>query len=187
MTSDKKRKMLLHTCCAPCAIGIIEQLKKEYDLTLYFYNPNIYPKDEYEKRLEEVRKISEKFGVDLVEGKYDCDEWMKVIKGHEEDKEGGERCGICFYFRLEKTAEFARDEGFDVFTTTLSVSPHKNSKIINLTGEELGEKHGVVFLREDFKKDYEKSVELSKRYGLYRQNYCGCLFSLNNSIASPKL
>lgn len=124
-----------------------------------------------------------------IEGDYAPDRWLKAVKGHEEDKEGGERCNICFNFRLEKTSEFAKENDFDIFTTTLTISPHKNSKMINLIGKELEGTYNIIFLGSDFKKEdgYKKSIELSKRFGLYRQHYCGCIFSLNSSIASPKL
>ncbi len=189
MISKEKKKVLLHVCCAPCATHVINRLKLAYNLTFFFYNPNIYPEYEYKKRLENAKKIAEKLRVPLVEGKYDPDNWLKAVKGYEEDKEGGERCSICFNFRLEKAAKYAKENNFNLFTTTLTISPYKNSKIINLIGKDLEQKYNIPFFESDFKKEdgYKKSIELSKRFDLYRQHYCGCVFSLNSSIASPKL
>ncbi|MBW2996611.1 epoxyqueuosine reductase QueH [Candidatus Woesearchaeota archaeon] len=166
------KKLLLHVCCAPCSTHVIEELKENYDLTLFFYNPNVEPINEYEKRLNEAERYAEAMGIPIIIGDYDIIDWYNAIQGHENDEEGGERCSICFRFRLNKTAQIAKEKGFDLFTTTLTVSPYKNAEIINKIGKEFDN-----FLEKDFKKGYMHSVELSKHYNLYRQNYCGCLFS----------
>ncbi|MEE9525027.1 MAG: epoxyqueuosine reductase QueH [Candidatus Woesearchaeota archaeon] len=167
-------KLLLHTCCAPCSTHVIEELRKEYDVTLFFYNPCIEPINEYGRRLEEAEKYAEAMDIPIIVGDYDVIDWHNAVKGYEDDKEGGDRCSICFRFRLKKTAEVAKERGFDLFTTTLTVSPYKNAEVINEIGKEFNN-----FLERDFKKGYMHSVELSKKYNLYRQNYCGCLFSKN--------
>jgi hypothetical protein len=158
---------------------VITELKKDYTLTLFFYNPNIHPVEEYDKRLKEAKKISEALEVPLIEGDYDSKKWLDAVKGHEKDEEGGKRCRICFRVRLEKIAKLAKEKGFDFFTTTLTVSPYKNAEIINHIGKELEKKDNVKFLSKDFKKKdgYGKSIELSKEHNLYRQHYCGCVYS----------
>jgi predicted adenine nucleotide alpha hydrolase (AANH) superfamily ATPase len=173
------KKLLLHVCCAPCSTHVIEVLKQNYELTLFFYNPNVEPLNEYEQRLITAEEFAKKLNLPIIIGDYDNIEWHNAVKGHEQDEEGGERCGICFRYRLEKTAQLAKEEGFDIFTTTLTVSPFKNPETINKIGKELREKHNIEFLEADFKKDngYMHSVELSKEHNLYRQNYCGCLCS----------
>jgi len=173
------KKLLLHVCCAPCSTHVIKVLNKEYDLTLFFYNPNVEPINEYSLRLEDAEKLAEKLNIPIIVGDYDNIEWHNAVKGHEQDLEGGERCKICFRYRLDKAAELAKQEEFDFFTTTLTVSPYKNAELINKIGKELEEKYNIKFLESDFKKEegYKDSIELSKHYGLYRQNYCGCLFS----------
>lgn len=164
-------KLLLHVCCAPCSTHVIEELKKDYDITLFFYNPNVEPIEEYNKRLKNAEKLAKELDLPLIVGDYDNKEWHDAIKGHEQDKEGGERCNLCFKFRLEKTAELAEE----LFTTTLTVSPYKNHEIINKIGKNISEN----FLESNFKKEdgYKHSIELSKKHNLYRQHYCGCLFS----------
>jgi predicted adenine nucleotide alpha hydrolase (AANH) superfamily ATPase len=148
-------------------------------VTLLFYNPNIHPNEEYNKRLNEAIKFSKIVEMPLVELKEDEKLWFEKVKKHEHEKEGGDRCSICFKHRLDKTAEIAKTKGFDLFTTTLTVSPYKNSKRINLIGKDLQEKFSVDFLESDFKKGdgYNKSIELSKEHDLYRQHYCGCVYS----------
>lgn len=175
-----KPKLLLHVCCAPCSTHVINELKKNYDITLYFYNPNIHKEDEYKKRLNEVKKIAQKLNIHVVSGKYNVDKWHKAVKGLEKEKEGGKRCNTCFFLRMDDAAKFAKKNKFDYFTTTLTVSPYKNSKMINLIGKRMNEKHKVGFLEKDFKKQdgYKKSIELSKKHNLYRQNYCGCVYSI---------
>ncbi len=168
------RKLLLHVCCAPCAPYIIEELKKDYDITLYYYNPNIELEEEYNKRLESVRILADQHELKLIEEKYNNKEWKDYIKGLEEEPEGGKRCDSCIRFRLEKTAEYAKDN-FDMFATTLTISPYKKSRNINKIGTIIGLANNILFLAKDFSAGYKKSIELSKNF--YRQKYCGCLFS----------
>lgn len=158
---------------------VIERLKDEYDLTLFYYNPNIEPKEEYEKRKAEEQKVCQHFGIPFVEGDYENDAWLLFVKGLENEREGGARCSKCFEFRLNKTAEYAKENGFDLFATTLSVSPHKNTILINQIGENIKNIKKIDFLSENFKKKdgYLRSIQLSKELGLYRQNYCGCHFA----------
>jgi hypothetical protein len=173
------KKLLLHVCCGPCSTHVIEILKQNYDLTLFFYNPNIEPLNEYSLRLEAAEKFAAELGIPIIVGDYDSIEWHSAVKGHEQDEEGGERCSICFRYRLEKTAQLAKEKGFKLFTTTLTVSLYKNANLINQIGRELEEKYNVLFLESDFKKDngYMHSIELSRKHNLYRQKYCGCLYS----------
>lgn len=171
--------MLLHICCAPCSTHVINVLKDRYVITGFFYNPNIHPKEEYIRRLEEVRRFCSEVGMDLVEGEYKPGQWFELVRGHEKDPEGGERCLICYQDRLEETARYASRSAFEFFTTTLTVSPHKNSKSIFSIARRLAGKYNVEFYEEDFKKrdGFKKSVELSKKYHMHRQDYCGCIFS----------
>ena len=173
------KRLLLHVCCAPCSTHVINVLKENYDLTLFFYNPNVEPLNEYSLRLEAAEEFAKEMDIPIIVGDYDSIEWHNAVKGHENDPEGGERCSICFRYRLEKTALTAKEKGFDLFTTTLTVSPYKNAELVNQIGKDLAEKHDVEFLESDFKKDggYMNSVQLSKEHGLYRQHYCGCLCS----------
>ncbi len=174
-----KRKLLLHSCCGPCSTVVIERLKDDFDLTIFYYNPNIEPKEEFEKRKIEEIKVCKHFNIPFVEGEYDNEEWLEFVKGLENEREGGARCEKCFYFRLLKTAQYATQHGFDMFATTLSVSPHKNTIIINKVGQEIEQNEKIEFLPESFKKKdgYLRSINLSKELNLYRQNYCGCHFS----------
>ncbi len=173
-------KLLLHSCCGPCSTHVIEVLKSQYDLTIFYYNPSIFPQDEYLKRLDEQKRYAEIVGVKVLAVNYDENEFLSKIKGLELEKEGGKRCEVCFEIRLRKTAELCKELGFDIFATTLSVSPHKNSNKINEIGKRIAEEIGVKYLEESFKKKdgYLNSIRLSNKYGLYRQNYCGCRFSL---------
>ena len=174
----KREKILLHCCCAPCSTHCIEVLRENYEPILYFYDPNIEPYEEYIKRLDEVRKYSKIVGVELIEGVYDNERWNEFISGYETEPEGGSRCSRCFEFNLSETARKAEELGIRYITTTLTVSPYKNSeKIFKIGHNIVGD--GVEFLETNFKKKdgYKKSIELSKRYKLYRQNYCGCRFS----------
>ncbi len=166
-------KLLLHVCCAPCATAVCERLCEQYDITLFFYNPCIEPKEEHDKRLLEVRRLAEHFKIPLIEGIYDNDSYREVIKGNEGEKEGGKRCTICFDQRLKEAAEI---EGFDLVTTTLTISPHKNAPLINEIGKLYA---GDRWLASDFKKKngYKRSIEMCRELDIYRQNYCGCLFS----------
>lgn len=173
------KKMLLHSCCGPCSTQVIDVLKKDYDLTIFYFNPNIYPNEEYLKRLEEQKRYAKIVGVEVIDGAYDEKDFLKYIKGLESHPEGGERCSKCFEYRLRETARLAKEKNFDIFSTTLTVSPHKNSKIINEIGERISIEEGISYFAGDFKKKdgYKKSIEFSKQYNLYRQNYCGCRFS----------
>ncbi|MFA5031810.1 MAG: epoxyqueuosine reductase QueH [bacterium] len=173
------KKVLLHICCAPCATVGIETLKKEQcEIEGYFFNPNIYPKEEYQKRLLSAQKLSKILDIGLITEEYKPEEWKKTVKGMEKEKEGGQRCAECFRFRLEATAKKAKEKSMPNFTTTLTLSPHKNEKLINYIGQEIGERYSINFLKYDFKKDngFQKSVTLSKQYDIYRQSYCGCEF-----------
>lgn len=177
------KKLLLHACCAPCSSYVIEYLSEFFDITLLYFNPNISPEAEYRKRIGEVERLLHemplKSEVGLLEGRYCPEEFFKLAEGLEELPEGGERCFKCYRQRLEETAKTAKEGGFDYFTTTLSISPHKNAEKLNLIGEELEKEYGIRYLYGDFKKrnGYKRSIELSRIYGLYRQNYCGCIFS----------
>ncbi len=176
--------LLLHSCCGPCSSYVLEVLSQHFNVTVLYFNPNIYPESEYKKRLAEQIKIIDgmpfKNPVSLMECDYDENEFLAAAQGFENEREGGARCEKCFRLRMGKTALLAKENGFDFFTTTLSVSPHKNAPLLNKIGEELSEKHGIKYLYGDFKKKegYKRSIELSAQYDLYRQNYCGCRFSL---------
>ncbi len=180
---DGRKTLLLHGCCAPCSSYVLEYLTEYFDITLLYYNPNIFPGSEYNKRIEEVKRlISEmplKFQVKLIEGEYKPEDFFDIAKGLEHLPEGGERCFRCYRLRLEEAAKAAKEGGYDYFSTTLSISPHKNAEKLNEIGRELEEKYGVKYLYADFKKreGYKRSIELSRIYGLYRQNYCGCIYS----------
>lgn len=176
-------RLLLHSCCGPCSSYVIEYLSKYFDLTVFYYNPNIYPEQEYELRKSTQIELVEKLGgAVMTESDYDPESFYKAVRGLENEPEGGARCAVCFRVRLEATAKLAKEKGFEWFTTTLSVSPHKNSAVINEICFELGEKYGVRALPGDFKKreGYKRSIELSKKFGLYRQNYCGCVYSMHS-------
>ena len=179
----QKKKLLLHSCCAPCSSYVISYLTKYFDITILYYNPNIFPFEEYEKRKEEqlrlINQIDKINNIDFIECNYENDIYNKLIKGLEEEPEKGKRCNVCYELRMEKTAKLAKENNYDYFCTTLSVSPHKNSNMINQIGKELEKKYQIKWLYSDFKKKdgYKKSIELSKKYNLYRQNYCGCVFT----------
>lgn len=179
------KKMLLHSCCGPCSTAVIDRLKGEYDLTIFYYNPSIFPEEEYIHRLSEQMRYVKEAGIDakVIDGTYaDCQKFYDAYKGYETCKEGEERCEICFRMRLDKTAKYAKENGYDIFATTLTVSPHKNAKLINAIGQEISQKYGVEYLVADFKKQdgFLKSIRFAKEYNLYRQDYCGCKFSLRN-------
>jgi len=182
--------LLLHSCCAPCSSYVIEYLSQYFHVTVFYYNPNISELEEYKKRVKEQKRlISEfpaKYNVDFLEGTYDNENYNKMILGLEDCKEGGERCFICYDMRLRETAKVAKAGGFDYFTTTLSISPLKNSAKLNEIGHNFGIEYGIEYLLSDFKKKegYKRSIELSKEYDLYRQNYCGCIFSKNENDRS---
>ena len=175
--------LLLHSCCEPCSSYVLEYLSEYFKITVFYYNPNIYPESEYTKRiLEQQKLISEmhfKNSVSFLAGSYDKEQFYEMAKGLEEVKEGGERCMKCYEMRLKKTAQKAAEGGFDFFTTTLSISPMKNAQKLNEIGRSVGAEYGMEYLLSDFKKKngYKRSIELSAIYGLYRQDYCGCEFS----------
>ncbi|MCH5191009.1 MAG: epoxyqueuosine reductase QueH [Oscillospiraceae bacterium] len=177
--------LLLHSCCAPCSSYCIEYLSQYFNITVFYYNPNIYPEEEYQHRkAEQKRLISEmktKYPVKMLDCDFESEAFYNAVNGLESCREGGERCFACYRLRLQKTAQAAKNGSFDFFTTTLTISPLKNAQKINGIGEELGEKYGVPFLPSDFKKKngYKRSIELSREFSLYRQNYCGCVFSQN--------
>ena len=177
--------LLLHSCCAPCSSYCLEYLSNYFRITVFYYNPNIYPEEEYIKRVEEQRHFIErlpvKHKIEFVEGAFEKDRFYETVKGYEDCKEGGERCFLCYELRLAETAKLAKQMGMDYFTTTLSISPLKNSSKLNEIGEKVGQQYKVAHLSSDFKKKngYKRSVELSNEYEMYRQYYCGCVFSKN--------
>ncbi len=176
-------RLLLHACCAPCSSYCLEYLSDFFDITVFYYNPNIYPESEYTYRTEELKRlVSEmpfKNKVTIEVGNYDPELFYDAVKGLEKEPEGGSRCEKCFELRLRKSAELAKKEKFDYFTTTLSISPLKSAEKLNNIGEKLAKEYGIKYLNSDFKKKdgYKRSLELSREYGLYRQNYCGCVYS----------
>ena len=179
--------LLLHACCAPCSIYCLEYLSQHFSITVLFYNPNISPAEEYQKRVDEIRRlISElpaKNKISLIEGRYLPEEFYSSVKGLELEPEGGKRCPVCFELRLREAALTAKKLGFDYFTTTLSISPLKDAEKLNDIGKMLSDEYGVAYLYSDFKKKngYKRSIELSREYNLYRQNFCGCVFSKRDS------
>lgn len=182
--SGKVPKLLLHSCCAPCSSYVLEYLSRYFDITVLYYNPNIYPPEEFGKRAAEQVRLADEMNpehpVKVVVADYDADEFYSAVRGREGDPEGGARCRICFELRLGKTADYASKHGFDYFTTTLSISPLKNAAVLSEVGAHMAEKYGVAYLFSDFKNrgGYKRSCELSAQYGLYRQDYCGCVFSV---------
>lgn len=179
-------KVLLHICCGICAAPVAERLMCEgHRVTGFFYDPNIHPVDEYEKRLEVAREVARQLGIELIEGPYDRENWFERVKGKEYEPEGGKRCEACFRMRLEKTYACMKKKMFDAFTTTLTVSPLKDAVLVNEIGRDIG---GDKFICADFKKKggYARAMELSKENGLYRQHYCGCIYSLEESYKKEK-
>ncbi len=181
---EKVPTLLLHSCCAPCSSYVLEYLSNYFETTIFYYNPNIYPESEYTKRILEqqtlITKMKTRHPVTFMAGNYDRDRFYAMAKGLEHLKEGGERCFRCYELRLRESAEVAKKCGLDYFTTTLSISPLKNAAKLNEIGIRLSREYGVEYLPSDFKKKngYKRSIELSKKYGLYRQDYCGCEFSV---------
>ncbi len=178
---DTKPTLLLHACCAPCSSYVLEYLHKYFDITIYYYNPNIYPENEYMRRMNELKKFlnETKYNIKLIEEKYIPDEYYNAVKGLEKLGEKSERCYRCYEFRMKKSCIYAKNNNFDYFTTTLSISPYKNSIWINEIGKKLSDEYGIKYLYSDFKKKngYKRSLELSRKYNLYRQDYCGCVYS----------
>ena len=175
--------LLLHSCCAPCSSYCLEYLSSYFNITVFYYNPNIYPPVEYEKRVREqqhfIERLPAKYPISFLEGAYDTERFYEMARGLEQVKEGGERCFRCYELRLRESAEMAKELGMDYFTTTLSISPLKNAEKLNEIGTALAKEYGIAYLNSDFKKKngYKRSVELSEEYGMYRQYYCGCVFS----------
>lgn len=179
----KVPSILLHSCCGPCSTEVISRLTPYFNVTILYYNPNIEPKSEYEKRKQEQIRFINEFKpinkLDYMDCDYDNESFLEMAKGLETEPEGGTRCHRCYELRLSKTAQLAKENGYDYFGTTLTVSPYKNSEVINQIGENIANKLDIKYLYSDFKKEdgYKKSIEYSKQYKLYRQNYCGCHFS----------
>ena len=182
-SSKEGEKLLLHACCAPCSSAVLERIANHFEITIYYYNPNITDEKEYQKRIEEVKKliqlIQPKYKVHLIEGKYEQKKFIELAKGLENEKERGKRCYKCYNLRLKETAKVAENLGFPYFATTLTLSPHKNADWLNQIGENLEKEYHTTYLYSDFKKKngYKRSIELSKEYQLYRQDYCGCIYS----------
>ena len=183
LPQGERPRLLLQSCCGPCSSYVLEALTPFFRVTVLYYNPNIQPRAEYDLRLENQRKIIAALptpsAVDILECDYDGEKYDAAVKGLESEPEGGARCTVCFRLRLEETAKRASELGYDWFCTTLTVSPHKDAERLNQIGRALGERYGVPFLPSDFKKreGYKRSIQLSKEYELYRQDYCGCLYS----------
>jgi len=183
MDNNCNPRLLLHSCCGPCSTYCIQTLSEYFKVTVFYYNPNIYPPEEYHMRAQEQKRFIDEFPVknqvDFVEGVYDTERFYDMARGMEAVPEGGERCFKCYRLRLEESAQYAREHGFDFFTTTLSISPLKNAEKLNEIGKDLESQYGVRYLFSDFKKKegYKKSTEISKQYDMYRQYYCGCVFS----------
>ena len=184
-------RLLLHSCCAPCSSAVLERLTRTFDIAVYYYNPNIAPAEEFERRVaEQIRLVAElpaESGIEVIRGEYEPEAFYAACRGHEDDPEGGERCARCFRLRLESTARLAASRGDDYFTTTLTISPLKDAQRLNAIGFDLSEAYGVPWLPADFKKKngYRRSCELSAQYGLYRQDYCGCVFSRRRDFRPP--
>jgi len=184
---------LLHVCCAPCSVAVIEELRSHFNLTVFFYNPNIFPFEEYEKRKRYVIQVCEEWKIPMIDMDYDAEKWCKAIRGHEEEAEGEERCSLCFKFRLAKAAEYAKNNGFHYYGTSLTMGRNKSADIINPIGEAFAKAHKIKFYSVDWKKDrrpafapsglwrsrQERANQLVKEKGIYRQDYCGCQYSRN--------
>lgn len=190
----KKEAILMHSCCAPCSSYVLEYLREYLKVTIFYYNPNITQIEEYQKRLTQQKNFIERFKREpeeilLLEGQYNPEKFLAMSKGLEAEVEGGQRCQRCYELRLRETARVAKEQGFSYFSTTLTISPMKNAEKLNEIGNEIAKKYGISFLLSDFKKNngYKRSIELSKEYDLYRQNYCGCIYSQQQSISNQEL
>lgn len=177
-----KPSILLHSCCGPCSSSVIDQLKDYFDITVYYFNPNIHPEEEYLHRKEEQKRLLSILNIPLIEGDYNTEEFFNIAKGLEDAPQKGQRCYNCYILRLTSTYNLAKDKGFDYFCTTLTVSPNVNEQMVNEIGIALEKQGDVKFLQSDFKKEdgYLNSVKLAKEYNLYRQDYCGCIYSFRN-------
>lgn len=184
----RKPKLLLHICCAPCSTHVVEVLRADYDLTGYFYNPNIHPESEYRHREMEMKRYAREIGLELICAEYDDDRWFALVKGMENMPEGGERCFLCYRMRSEKAAVYAKEYGYQFLATTLSISPHKNAEKINEIGVEVTARYDLQWHAADFKKrgGFDKSIRMSEEFGLYRQSYCGCVFSQRETALRRK-
>jgi predicted adenine nucleotide alpha hydrolase (AANH) superfamily ATPase len=185
LVADHHRpKLLIHSCCAPCSSYVLEYLSNYFAITIFYYNPNIYPEHEYIRRVEEqqnlIKTMPLQSEVHFIQGDYRPTDYYQQIKGLETEVEGGKRCFVCYELRLRDAAKHAKESGFDYFTTTLSISPHKNAEKLNEIGANIEGEYGISYLPSDFKKKngYKRSIELSKEYNLYRQDYCGCIYSM---------
>lgn len=187
----ERKRLLLHSCCAPCSSAVLEKLQEVFEVTVFFYNPNISEDSEYQKRVVEQKRLIEAFNkknptcpIYMIDGDYQPQKFYEIAKGYESCPEGGERCFRCFALRLEKTAQLAKEGSYDFFTTTLTISPLKNAVKLNEIGEEMAKQYECTWLPSDFKKKegYKRSIELSKEYDLYRQDFCGCAFSKAESL-----
>lgn len=184
---ERPQHLFLHSCCAPCSSYVLEYLSQYMEITVFYYNPNISPEEEYLSRVREqerlIREQPHRYPVHFLAGSYQPQDFYQAVRGHEKDREGGERCFICYELRLREAARLAKEGGYDYFTTTLSISPLKNAAKLNEIGEQLSKEYGIPYLYSDFKKKngYKRSIELSAEYHLYRQNYCGCVFSKQQS------
>ena len=189
---EKVPKLLLHSCCAPCSSYVLEYLSDYFEITVFYYNPNIFPEGEYTKRILEQQMLLQdmkvKHPVSFLAGSYERDKFYEIAAGLEHLKEGGERCFKCYELRLAEAARMAQEDEFDYFTTTLSISPMKNAEKLNEIGNKVGAQYGISYLQSDFKKKngYKRSIELSKEFGLYRQDYCGCEFSFRDRQREKK-
>jgi predicted adenine nucleotide alpha hydrolase (AANH) superfamily ATPase len=177
--SDKQERICIHACCAPCATVPVRRLKADSRVHVFYYNPNVYPGEEYMKRKEEIVRLARRWNFTVTAGEYDPDRWFERVQGLEDEPERGRRCEICIRMRLEKTAEFAREGGCEAFATTLTLSPRKDAVMINRIGFEISERMQIPYLESDFKKKdgFKESLIISKEEGLYRQDYCGCKYS----------
>ena len=183
---SRKPRLLIHSCCAPCSSYVLEYLSNYFVITVYYYNPNIFPEEEYSRRAQEQKHLIHTMPlpteVEFLQGDYAPQDYYDAVKGLEAEPEGGERCFVCYELRLREAAQIARKLGFEYFTTTLTISPHKNAEKLNDIGERLAKEYGLLYLPSDFKKKngYKRSIELSKEYDLYRQDYCGCVYSMRS-------
>jgi len=190
---EKNNRLLLHSCCAPCSSYVLEYLSAYFAITLFYYNPNIYPESEYAARVKEqkdlINKLNGKYPITFMEGQYKREDFFAIAKGLEDIPEGGERCFRCYELRLREAVIAAKNGNFDFFTTTLSISPMKNADKLNTLGMKIGKEYGVCYLPSDFKKKggYQRSIALSNLYGLYRQDYCGCEFSIRHLYSEKRV